>query len=207
LDVEFMGSFGFGPFVLNPESRVLLKDGEPVVLTAKVLDTLIFLVQRHGTTTRKDELLTALWPDTTVEEANLTQNISTLRRVLGDDPKDPRYIATRPGRGYSFIATVTEIPIAHQPRLRGLAPGFRVTFIAVLMALAVTGTGGVIFRYLHRSSVPESRTVPFTTYPGVETMPAFSPDGQSPLSRAWSGDASDPALAIRSIFWTLRPPA
>jgi DNA-binding winged helix-turn-helix (wHTH) protein len=58
-----MGSFGFGPFVLNPESRVLLRDGEPVVLTAKVLDTLIFLVQRHGTTTRKDELLTALWPD------------------------------------------------------------------------------------------------------------------------------------------------
>src|SRR5215472_12849207 len=75
----------FGPFQLKPESRLLLREGKPLPLTSKVLETLIVLVQNRGRVMDKDELLAALWPDTVVEEANLTQNISTLRKALGDN--------------------------------------------------------------------------------------------------------------------------
>ena len=95
--------FEFGPFVLNPDSRSLTKDGVTVTLTTKTLETLSVLVQNRGKVMSKDELLAALWPDTVVEEANLTQSISTLRKILGDSPKDHRYIVTLPGRGYQFL--------------------------------------------------------------------------------------------------------
>lgn len=98
--------FEFGPFVLNPDSRSLTKDGEAVILTTKTLETLSVLVQNRGKVMSKDELLAALWPDTVVEEANLTQSISTLRKVLGDSPKDHRNIVTLAGRGYQFVADV-----------------------------------------------------------------------------------------------------
>src|SRR6266496_1792099 len=104
-----MGCYRFGPFVLDSDSRVLLRDGEPVSMTGKVLETLSVLVQNRGRVMDKDELLAALWPDTVVEEANLTQNVSALRRALGDNPREHRYIATIAGRGYSFVAAVTDI--------------------------------------------------------------------------------------------------
>lgn len=107
--------YTFGPFSLDDEARLLLRDGEPVPLTGKVLDTLTVLVQNHGRVTDKELLLATLWPDTVVEEANLTQNISTLRKVLGDNPKQHQYIATIQGRGYSFVAPVTEHPAATRP--------------------------------------------------------------------------------------------
>src|SRR4029453_18763504 len=100
----------FGPFQLDEEARRLSHLGEPVPLTAKVFDTLSVLVRNHGRVLDKEELLSAIWPGTAVEEANLTQNVFTLRKVLGDNAKDGRYIATIPGRGYSFIATVTDVP-------------------------------------------------------------------------------------------------
>jgi DNA-binding winged helix-turn-helix (wHTH) protein len=102
--------YRFGPFVLDPASRLLLREEQPVSVTAKVFETLVVLVENRGRVMTKDELLLRLWPDTTVEEASLAQNISTLRKALGDNPKDHRYIATIPGRGYSFVAVVTEIP-------------------------------------------------------------------------------------------------
>ncbi len=99
----------FGPFSLDYKARLLLRDGKPVPLTAKVFDTLTVLVKNHGNITDKDYLLSTLWPDTVVEEGNLTQNISTLRKVLGDHPSQGRYIATIQGRGYSFVAPVTDL--------------------------------------------------------------------------------------------------
>jgi len=104
-----MPKLSFGPFVLDTESRTLSRNGQRVTVTAKVLDTLIVLVANRGRVTSKDELLQALWPDTTVEEANLAQNISMIRRVLGDSSKEYRYIATIPGRGYRFAVPVTRI--------------------------------------------------------------------------------------------------
>ena len=109
--------YRFGPFVLDPASRLLLREEQPVPITTKVFETLVVLVENRGRVMTKDELLLRLWPDTTVEEANLAQNISTLRRALEDNPKDHRYIATIPGRGYSFVAVVTEI--AKQQNMAG----------------------------------------------------------------------------------------
>ncbi|MGB5035977.1 MAG: transcriptional regulator, partial [Blastocatellia bacterium] len=86
---------------------MLLRGGEPVALTPKVFETLVYLVEHRGKVLSKDELMSAIWPDTVVEENNLGQNISRLRAVLGERPSEHRFIATVPGRGYRFVADVT----------------------------------------------------------------------------------------------------
>jgi TolB-like protein/DNA-binding winged helix-turn-helix (wHTH) protein len=88
---------------------VLLRDGQPVPVTSKVFDTLLVLVLHGGQVIQKDELMKALWPDTIVEENNLTQQISMLRKALGERAGDHRYVVTVPGRGYSFVAPVREV--------------------------------------------------------------------------------------------------
>ena len=100
-------AYGFGEFRLDPGKRLLLgRDGAPISLTPKAYETLAYLVKRSGAVVHKDELMQAIWPDTAVEENNLTQNISTIRRVLGEERGHYRYIATVPGRGYQFVAGV-----------------------------------------------------------------------------------------------------
>jgi len=85
-----------------------LRDGKAVPLTPKVYEVLQLLVQNSGHMLGKDELLKAVWPDSFVEEGNLTRNISTLRAALGENSNDHRYIETIPKRGYRFIAAVRE---------------------------------------------------------------------------------------------------
>jgi DNA-binding winged helix-turn-helix (wHTH) protein/TolB-like protein/thioredoxin-like negative regulator of GroEL len=101
--------YEFGEFRLETATRRLLRAGEPVALTPKVFDTLVYLVEHRGVVLTKDDLLSALWPDVIVEENNLGQNISKLRGVLGEVPGSNRYIATIPGQGYRFVANVTEV--------------------------------------------------------------------------------------------------
>jgi DNA-binding winged helix-turn-helix (wHTH) protein/Flp pilus assembly protein TadD len=96
----------FGDFRIETSTRVLSRAGEPVRITPKVFDTLLHLVRHQGEVVDKDDLIRAVWNDTVVEENNLNQNISTLRRALGENPKDNRYIITIPGRGYRFIPAV-----------------------------------------------------------------------------------------------------
>lgn len=102
--------YEFGSFSLDPAERVILRDGEPLALTPKVFDTLVYLVRNRGRLLTKDELLKGIWPDTFVEEVNLAVNISTLRKAFGEGPQDDRYIATVPGRGYRFVAEVQDSP-------------------------------------------------------------------------------------------------
>src|ERR1700688_5055647 len=104
-----MPRYSFGPFSLDPEARVLLRDGEPLPMTGKTLDVLVLLVQNRGRLVDKDELLSRVWPGTVVGEANLSQSVFTVRKILGDNPKNPRYIATVAGRGYQFVAPVEEL--------------------------------------------------------------------------------------------------
>jgi serine/threonine-protein kinase len=100
-------SYEFGEFRLDAVKRVLLKhDGERIALTPKAFDTLLYFVQNSGRLLDKDELLQAVWADTVVEENNLNQHISTLRRALGEKRDEHRFIVTVPGRGYRFIAEV-----------------------------------------------------------------------------------------------------
>lgn len=88
--------------------RALGPDGEALKLRPREFDTLVVLLRSAGEVVSKDELLAAVWPDTVVEENNLNQAISRLRQVLGDDRKDPRFIATITGRGYQFVAPVQD---------------------------------------------------------------------------------------------------
>ena len=102
--------YEFGSFRLDPVKRRLLRDGEPVALAPKVFDTLLLLVQHSGRTLERDDLMQQVWPDVVVEENNLTQNISALRKVLGDRREESHYIATIPGLGYRFVAEVSRVP-------------------------------------------------------------------------------------------------
>lgn len=97
--------YEFGDFRVDTAKRLLLKrDGEPVALTAKAFDALLYLLEHRAVELKKEELMKAIWPGRVVEENNLNQIISTLRRVLGEAKGENRYIVTVPGRGYRFVA-------------------------------------------------------------------------------------------------------
>lgn len=100
--------YEFGQYRADPLKRRLSRQGAHLPLTSKAFETLIILVRRRGETVSKAELMDLIWADASVEENNLTQQISTLRRVFGETPDDRRFIVTVPGRGYSFVADVCE---------------------------------------------------------------------------------------------------
>lgn len=100
--------YEFGPFRLDAEERLLFRGQEIVPLTPKVVETLLVLVENRGQLLHKNELMEALWPDTFVEESSLAQNISLLRKALGED-QVRQYIETLPKRGYRFTAEVKEV--------------------------------------------------------------------------------------------------
>ena len=94
--------YEFGPYRIDSANRLLLRSGEAVVLKAKAVDTLLLLLDRAGEVVEKEELLAKLWPDSFVEEANLTQNIYVLRKALDDAD----HIETIPRRGYRLVTPV-----------------------------------------------------------------------------------------------------
>ena len=101
-------SYRFGEFTVDREQKVLLRNDSPLPLAPKVFDTLLILVDNGGRIVEKEELMKRLWPDSFVEESNLTFNIQQLRKALGDSARQPRFIETVARRGYRFIAVVTE---------------------------------------------------------------------------------------------------
>ena len=102
---EVKRSYEFGPFRLDPEERTLSRNGELVPLTLKAFDTLLVLVENAGHLLPKDELMRRVWPETAVEENNLAQQVSSLRKALGESESGVKYIETLPKRGYRFLAT------------------------------------------------------------------------------------------------------
>ncbi|HET9786947.1 MAG TPA: transcriptional regulator, partial [Pyrinomonadaceae bacterium] len=107
--------YEFGIFRIDPAKRLLIRrQNETVPLMPKAFETLLYLVEHHGKVIAKDELMSAVWADTSVEENNLTQNVSVLRRVLGEKHGENRFIVTIPGRGYKFVAEVRKIASAQQ---------------------------------------------------------------------------------------------
>ncbi len=101
----------FGPFRIDPEQRLLLRDEQPIPLSPKAFDLLLVLVQRTGQVVLKDDLMKLLWPDTFVEESNLGQHVFQLRKALGERAQDHAYIVTIPGRGYRFVQKVRALPV------------------------------------------------------------------------------------------------
>jgi DNA-binding winged helix-turn-helix (wHTH) protein/Tol biopolymer transport system component len=111
--------YEFGPFRMDPDKQVLLREDQPIPVTPKAFETLLALVRRSREVVTKEELLKEVWPDSFVEESNLSQNIFMLRKALGDTGENRQYIVTLPGRGYRFAASVRtvtqqdEVLVAH----------------------------------------------------------------------------------------------
>jgi len=101
--------YAFGEFRLDLQNRLLRKGNEPIALTPKAFDILVLLIQRGGQVVAKDELMQAVWPDSFVEESNLTQTVFMLRKAFGET-SDQRYVLTVQGRGYRFAPKVEAIP-------------------------------------------------------------------------------------------------
>src|SRR5215471_3393516 len=102
--------YQFGPFRLDPDKELLLRDDQTVPLAPKAFQTLLVLIRHSKEVVTKDDLMKTVWPDTFVEEANLSRNIFLLRKALGETPQDHQYIVTVPGRGYRFADQVQLVP-------------------------------------------------------------------------------------------------
>ena len=116
--------YEFGPFHIDVQREIVLRAGEPVPLTPKTFQILLVLVRHNQEVVTKDNLMRAVWPDTFVEEANLSRNIFMLRKALGETPQEHRYIVTVPGRGYRLAEAVRLVPdqdvsiVAHHSRVQ-----------------------------------------------------------------------------------------
>ncbi|MFM8394585.1 MAG: winged helix-turn-helix domain-containing protein [Acidobacteriota bacterium] len=208
--------FNFGQFRLVEESQQLYRRRDLLPLTGKRLELLLLLVENAGQVVKKEEIFSKVWPDQILEESNLTQNIYMLRRLLEDNPKDPRYILTVPGAGYIFYQPVeieseagplTQSPPGQLPdRLEqeleaceergGSAPPpgrpagsairvvteylFRPYLLGIVTLVLLIGAVVLyISQKREKSGTPPTiRIEPLATMPGLETFPAFSPDGK-----------------------------
>ena len=135
-DIRGLTSYKFGPFEITPSERRLSRGGEPVPITAKAFDTLLFLIQRNGHLVEKSTIMESIWPDSFVEEGNLSVTIHMLRKILGDDVADHKYIETVPKRGYRFTGVVREMRAPNvatipttSPRAVRPTPSFRLSML------------------------------------------------------------------------------
>ena len=200
----------FGAFTADLRTRELRKHGVRLRLPGQSFQILQMLLQRPGELATREELRKALWPsDTFVDfEHGLNAAVNRLREVLGDSAERPQLIETLPRRGYRFIGTITqplsapgvssssEVVMASAVAASQAAPGIGTNrslnwleFGAGIFASAAFALA-LIFMYLRSRPRVEALAltpVPFTSYPGIETAPTFSPDG-SEIAFAWNGD-------------------
>ena len=213
--------YEFGPFRLEPAERKLLRGCEVVALTPKVFDMLVMLVRNNGHLLEKDELIQLLWPDSFVEEGNLSNNVFMLRKALGNDHE---YIETVPRRGYRFVGAVRQFPGAEkspsEPREFGSAgpadrrpvgpvpvgalttvprPRRRLAMIAgtTLVILAI----GAAVWWRNSPRLPDrSQWVQLTKFPDSVTQPALSPDGRTVAFIRGDGTFLDPGQIYAKIL-------
>jgi DNA-binding winged helix-turn-helix (wHTH) protein len=182
--VEFSG------FQLERARRRLLgPDGAPIALKPRMFDTLVFFLAHPGEVLDKRAILDAVWPNVIVEENNLNQAISALRRALGETREEPRFIATVPGRGYQFIAPVRTLPAAIAPLLPPLlrATGSKASRSWAVRGLALLGAAAALV--LVRGALP----VP----PAAADPTAAAAERHDPASCA-GGAPADLAMATRA---------
>jgi Tol biopolymer transport system component/DNA-binding winged helix-turn-helix (wHTH) protein len=184
------GAFSVGDWRVDPSLHSVSGAAGEVRLEPKVMQVLVELAEHPGQVVSKDRLLHTVWADTFVGDEVLARAISELRRVFGDDPKAPRFIQTIPKGGYRLIAPVRFADRANQdasvtldavsarrskspPWTRRLLWGTVGAAVVASIAFALAAR----LKSTPASSPAPSRTVPFTTYPGLEWSPSFSPDG------------------------------
>jgi Tol biopolymer transport system component len=157
---------------------------------------LLLLVRNAGQVVTKEHALQAIWPDTVVEEANLSQNIFLLRKLLGEKESGQKIILTRTGVGYSFLPEVREIEETPPPIA---APGRRWLAPAVVLGAVILGYASTVALSRRSSPVP-NRKWSVSSRPGVESYPAISPDS-SRLAFTWTGEDSfaQPSLYVQDL--------
>ena len=182
----------FDRFTVLADSRLLLCEGAPVPLTSKAFDTLLVLIENRDRVVTKDELLRSVWPDVEVEEGNLTQQIFLLRKALGENAHQPRYIVTVPGHGYRFTAPLEATsanPARSSVAVPGAAPTARARDSKVFATgLVVLGIAGLLAIGLGWSRLARDKAGPpqdwtkaritKVTESGRATYAAISPSGQ-----------------------------
>jgi len=186
----------FGPFQMDLEERVLMRDQETVPLSPKAFETLLVLVQHSERVVLKDDLMKTLWPDTFVEESNLSQHIFQLRKALGEKAHNPQYIITVPGRGYRFAQKVVEFPDANgelvvqsssiqRVTIEEASPPWRRWVRMTAGGIAALSIGSVAFWFATRQFAPkipppELKLRQLTTNPSENAVSngAISPDGK-----------------------------
>src|SRR5687768_10952265 len=190
--------YAFGPFVADPVTRTLRQDGAQVVLTLKSFEVLLALIERRGQVVDKDVLLKLVWPDTIVEENNLARHISTLRKVLNDQPQDHQYIVTVSGRGYRFVAPVQELarseqpiippatvsekpappPVAARPESSARTRAAALAAVGVV-AVGITGIGLLGNFPRNETEAPDRKLWQLTSSGGLESDATWAPDGET----------------------------
>jgi len=128
-------NYEFGPYQFDLSTRELKRSGETVTLTRKATEILIMLLANAGHVVEKEELLREVWPNTFVEEANLTQHVFALRKALGDERSVPRYIETVTRRGYRFLGKVSVFRPGENHAANGHATGAQVNHRPVVAVL------------------------------------------------------------------------
>jgi DNA-binding winged helix-turn-helix (wHTH) protein/Tol biopolymer transport system component len=215
--------YEFEGFRLDAQRRVLFAEDEHAIpLTPRLFDALLFFVERPGQLLDKEALLAAIWPNVVVEEHNLNKTVSELRRVLGEKPGEHRFIVTKPGRGYRFVADVALRRDATSPRSTAqdavpivakadAAPDTaskssakrsivrrHPAAAALAASLVVIGIGLVVFGFLPAPE-PSLRVRPWEVTKGRQWSPVWSPDGQS-AAFSMIGTSERPAeLDIRAL--------
>ena len=144
--------YEFGPFRIDTKNRLLFRGDQPIPLKPKVIETLLVLVENNGRVLEKDELIQKLWPNTFVEEGNLTQNIYVLRKALSGGSESESYIETIPRRGYRFVGEVRKltpteagpVDVSHRSR----------RWIAIPALLLLVVSAALAYRYVSNKSAP-----------------------------------------------------
>jgi len=187
-------TYQFDGFSVDVAGFRLFKAGQIVELEPKALQLLIFLIENRGRLLGKQELLDAVWGELSVSENALTREIALLRRALGDDIRQPRFIETVPTRGYRFVAQVNEVsgqkevpasgPVATSPEASSAAviPGKLVLFFALLVVAALSLAAAIRYGLAGSAAVfgrPPMRLAQVTFSSGLDVFPSFAPDGNS----------------------------
>lgn len=247
-----MTRYRFGPFELELETGKLFRDGTPIPLTRRKFEMLVVLLRSAGQIVTKEELISQIWLDQAVDETNLTQQIYNLRRLLGEDSRQPEYIVTISGTGYRFNAPVqlvddhgnSVLPGSHglttalspsedgttgplpapagearsaspsdSPALSEIDQARRLTrwpdtrrLPFVLLGVTLLGLGGIgllmLDRWRGRQEDRDTTPVRISTLaslPGIESYPAFSPDGKFVAFTSDGGEDRNEDLFIRMI--------
>lgn len=217
--------YKFGPFRLLKDKRRLFRESQVVPLQPKTFDLLLLLVERVDQVVSKDEIMAHVWADRIVEENNLSQHIYNLRRFLRDSEPAGNYIVTVPG-GYVFTAnvigaddeeqiedfgTTTESiqssPVT-EPVSRKTAKNYLHTTnerrLLILTIVLLCAFGITLRLYFNRNQVAlvdhhKSRTKTFVSMKGIETFPAFSPDGRQVLFTSNGGDSDNGDLFVKNF--------